>query len=577
MRRILRLILILAPLYGFAQTIDPTAYRYPIEGVLGLYAANFGEVRPGHFHAGIDIKTELEEGKPLVAAMDGYISRVAIQAGGYGRALYLTLTNGTTAVYAHMQRFTEPIEAHIRSERYRRRTNAIDLYFTPDRFPVRQGEVIGYSGNSGSSSGPHLHYEIRNTADQSPRNLVRDGIIRPVDSLPPRFMKLHYIELDTLPNGIVQRRPMESYSVLCTAPGNYRLTHAEPLPVGRKGYFIAEVTDRRNGVQNTFAIYRLRGWLDGKAYFEFRMENFSYAISRTSDAVSHYPLQLDSRNEVLRLARLEGAPESFYPTLEERGLVRTEPGQRRTVELLIEDDCNNQSTLRFEVVGRTDSFTAELPTDSLAVPLHRNRATTLRMGEFSAHIPAGALYEGQYAKAEAGLVAPVDSGTVVLSPAYRIVDDPRVALFKPITITIHTHIPKELQGRTLLALTNRKGRAAAAGGSYKDGEVSATTRSVGDWFVVADTLAPQITPLFTPTTPLDQNKRLTFRVADNFSGIASWRLEIDGKWVPCDRYPSRGQLIWHIDEPATGKQRCAVLTVRDAVGNEQRWEGKFTW
>ncbi len=577
MQRILRLILLLLPFTTAAQPIDPTAYRYPIEGVLGLYSANFGEVRPGHFHAGIDIKTEMEEGKPLVATMDGYISRIAIQAGGYGRALYLTLENGTTAVYAHLQRFADPIEEYVRSERYRRKANAVDLWPQADRFPVKQGDRIGYSGNSGSSSGPHLHYEIRNSADQSPRNLVRDGIIRPVDSLPPRFMKLHYVEIDTLENGIPMRRAMESYAVVRSENGRYRLTRNGPLPVGRKGYFIAEVTDRRNGVHNTFAVYRLRSWLDGKPYFEFRMDRFTYAISRTSDAVSCYPLQLGSRNEVLRMAQLDGAPDRFYPTLVERGLVRTAAGERRLVEMELEDDCGNRSSLRFEVVGRAEEFVATPPADSLLVPLFRNRATTLELPDFTAHIPAGALYESQYAKAEAGLVAPVDSGTVVLSPAYRIFAEPRTPLFKPITIAIRTHVPKALQGRTMLALRNRNGRAAAAGGRYKEGEVSVSTRSVGDYFVVADTLAPVITPLFTRTTPLTKERKLAFRVADNFSGVASWRLEIDQEWVPCDRYPSRGQLIWHIDRPATGQTHRARLTLRDGVGNEQCWEGEFTW
>jgi hypothetical protein len=277
------------------------------------------------------------------------------------------------------------------------------------------------------------------------------------------------------------------------------------------------------------------------------------------------------------MARIDGAPERFYPTLVDRGVIRTAPGERRLVEMEIEDDCGNRSSLRFEVEGKAEAFTATPPADSLLVPLFRHRATTLELPDFTAHIPAGALYESQYAKAEAGVVAPVDSGTVVLSPAYRIFAEPRTPLFKPITIAIRTHVPKALQGRTLLALRNRNGRAAAAGGRYKEGEVSGSTRSVGDYFVVADTLAPTIKPLFTPTTPLAQGRKLAFRVADNFSGVASWELTIDGEWVPCDRYPSRGQLIWHIDQPATGQKHRHVLTLRDAVGNEQRWEGEFTW
>lgn len=561
-----------------AQTINPDDYIYPIRDVAGLYSANFGEMRPGHFHAGIDIKTDGVEGKPLVAVMDGYVSRVAIQAGGYGRAVYIALKNGTTAVYGHLQRFSDELEQHIRSERYRRRSNSVDLYFTPDRFPVRQGDLVGYSGNSGSSSGPHLHFEIRNSSDQSLRNPVREGIITPRDTLPPRFVQLHYVEIDTLRNGIPMRSERATYEVVRTASGSYRLTRNEPLPVGRKGYFIAEVTDRRNGVQNIFAVYRLKGWLDGIPYFEFRLDTFTFGISRTCDAVSCYPLQLTSRNEVIRMAQLEGAPSLFYPTLVERGLVRTVPNEQRTVEMEIEDDCGNRSDLRFTIVGREDCFTAEPPTDSLAVPMRVNYAATLRADEsFSAHIPKGALYDGQYLKAEAGTVPPVDTGTIVLTPAYRITDNPLTPLFKPITVTLCHEVPKELQAKTVMAFRNRNGRAASAGGRYKEGAVTISTRTLGDWFLAADTLPPTIRPQFSATTNLAASRELRFHVGDNFTGIASWRLEIDGEWVPCDRYPSSGQLIWHIDQPAEGRSRRAVLTLRDGAGNEQRWEGSFRW
>ncbi len=580
MRRLFRLTLLFAALHltAAAQTIDPSDYIYPIRDVAGYYSANFGEMRPGHFHAGVDIKTEGVEGKPLVAVMDGYISRVVVQAGGYGRAVYITLKNGTTAVYGHLQRFTEQMEQHIRRERYRRTSNSVDLWFTPEQFPVRQGEVVGYSGNSGSSSGPHLHFELRNSSDQSLRNPVREGIITPHDSLPPRFMKLHYVEIDTLANGIPMRSAYESYDVIRSASGGYRLTRNEPLPVGRKGYFIAEVTDRRNGVQNVFAVYRLKGWLDGIPYFEFRLDTFTFSLSRTCDAVSCYPMQLASRNEVIRMAQMEGAPDLFYPTLVERGLVRTAPNEQRTVEMEIEDDCGNRSHLRFEIVGREEHFIATPPTDSLAVPMRINYAATLRADEsFSAHIPKGALYDGMYLKAEAGIVPPVDTGTVVLTPAYRLFADPRTPLFKPISVTLRAHVPKELQNKTVMAIRNRNGRAASAGGRYKGDGVTLSTRSVGDWFLAADTLAPTIRPQFNATSNLTGSKELRFRVGDNFTGVASWRLEIDGEWVPCDRYPSRGTLVWHIDRAPEGRSHRAVLTVRDGVGNEQRWEGSFRW
>ena len=573
MRRLLAFLLFAAIDTGAqAQRLDPGDYIYPIRDVARLYAANFGEMRPAHFHAGIDIKTDGAEGKPLVAVADGYVSRVSLAAGGYGRAVYLTLRNGTTAVYGHLQRFRDDIEEHVRQERTARRANGVNLWFGPEAWPVKQGDVIGFSGNSGSSMGPHLHFEIRDTPTQRLYNVVREGVIRPEDNLPPRIMRLHYVEVDTL-QGVPVRSRMESYAVVREAEGRYRLTREEPVGVGRKGYFVAEVTDRRNGVHNTFGIWRVTASADGMPYFEYRMDGFTHDLSRCCDAVSCYPLQLGSRNEVIRLARLAGAPDCFYPTMEERGLVRTAEGQQRRIRIEAEDDCGNRSALEFTIRGRTESFRAE--PDTAAVAVYPDRTSLVQVGrEARISIPEGALYEPVFAKPERREAPQADSGVVVLSPAYRFLS-PETPLRHAAAVTIRTHVPRPLQLQTVLAVRNRKGRLAHVGGTYANGAVTATTYATGDLTVVADTLPPSIRPLFTEGADLSKAEGLRFRVADNFSGIAAWTLRIDGEWVPCDRFPVKGTLVHFFDNPATRRKHEVQLSVRDGCGNTAHFRGIF--
>lgn len=573
MRRLLAFLLFAAIDTGAqAQRLDPGDYIYPIRDVARLYAANFGEMRPAHFHAGIDIKTDGAEGKPLVAVADGYVSRVSLAAGGYGRAVYLTLRNGTTAVYGHLQRFRDDIEEHVRQERTARRANGVNLWFGPEAWPVKQGDVIGFSGNSGSSMGPHLHFEIRDTPTQRLYNVVREGVIRPEDNLPPRIMRLHYVEVDTL-QGVPVRSRMESYAVVREAEGRYRLTREEPVGVGRKGYFVAEVTDRRNGVHNTFGIWRVTASADGIPYFEYRMDGFTHDLSRCCDAVSCYPLQLGSRNEVIRLAQLAGAPDCFYPTMEERGLVRTAEGQQRRIRIEAEDDCGNRSALEFTIRGRSESFRAE--PDTAAVAVYPDRTSLVQVGrEARISIPEGALYEPVFAKPERREAPQADSGVVVLSPAYRFLS-PETPLRHAAAVTIRTHVPRPLQLQTVLAVRNRKGRLAHVGGTYANGAVTATTYATGDLTVVADTLPPSIRPLFTEGADLSKAEGLRFRVADNFSGIAAWTLRIDGEWVPCDRFPVKGALVHFFDNPATRRKHEVQLSVRDGCGNTAHFRGIF--
>lgn len=560
------------PNEGRTPRLDPDDYIFPVQQTSRLFSANFGELRPGHFHAGVDIKTDGEEGHPLVAVADGYVSRMVVSAGGYGRALYLTLNNGTTAVYGHLQRFRKDLEECLREERYARRANGVDLWFGADRWPVRQGDVIGYAGNSGSSMGPHLHYEIRDTPTQRLHNLVREGILHPEDNLPPRILRIHYVEVDTL-GGVPVRSPAESYAVVRDADGHYRLTRGEAVGVGRRGYFILETSDRRNGVYNTFGVWRVTASCDGKPYFEYRMDGFTHDLSRCCDAVSCYAMKLSSRNEVIRLAQLAGAPDAFYPLMTGRGVVHTRPGEQRQIRIEVEDDCGNRSSIEFPIVGRRDSFRAVA--DSSAVAVFPGRNALLQVGDRAvARIQKGSLYEPLYVRPRCVDTLANRTGIVVLSPVYRFLES-TTPLYSPMLVTIRAQVPAEFRLRAVLAGRSRKGGLFHVGGTYSNGAVTAVTRTTGDLLVVADTLAPSIRPLFTDGARLSGGDELRFRVSDNFSGIASWTLRIDGEWVPCDRFPMRGTLVHRFDRKASSARHTYELTVRDACGNTARHTGSF--
>jgi len=218
------------------------------------------------------------------------------------------------------------------------------------------------------------------------------------------------------------------------------------------------------------------------------MDSFTYDISRCSDAVSCYPIQINSRNEAIRLAQLEGAPDSFYPTMAERGLIRTAEGQVRRIRIEAEDDCGNVSTLEFAVRGRAGEFRAEA--DTTAVTLRPDRTSVLRVGrEAEVRIPEGTIYEPIFVRPGLGEAPQADSGVVVLSPAYRFFD-PATPLFRAVEVTLRGSVPRPLQLRAQLAVRTRRGSLACVGGAYADGAVTASVRTAGDLAIVADTLPP---------------------------------------------------------------------------------------
>ena len=259
--------------------------------------------------------------------------------------------------------------------------------------------------------------------------------------------------------------------------------------------------------------------------------------------------------------------------MRERGLVRTAEGEKRRIRIEAEDDCGNRSQLEFDILGRTETLRAEA--DSTAVVLRPEKAALVRAGrDLTARIPAGAVYEPIFCRPEQRQAPASDSTAAVLSPAYRILDA-ETPLRRPMTVSVHAFVPDDMQSRTVLATRTAKGRIACIGGRYADGAVTATTRTTGDIFVAADTIPPRIRPLFSEGADLGGVRSIRFRVSDNFSGIASCTLLIDGRWVPCDRFPMQGTLVHAFDLPAAKKRRSVQLTVTDRCGNTARWEGTF--
>lgn len=489
MRRLLISALLLCSAPVSAQHLAPEDYIFPLRNVAGLYSANFGEMRPNHFHSGIDIKTDGMTGKPVLATADGYISRIAVTPGGYGRAIYITHPNGTTSVYGHLSKFRDDIEKYVHEERYRTRRNSINLYPSADRFPLKQ-----------------------------------EGA----------------------------------------------------LSVGGRGYFILEATDRKNDVSNTFGLWRIREFADEDPIFELRIDGFAFDQTRYCNAVTHYPMQVASRNEVIRLTRLDGCIDDFYPVLKNQALLTPSEGQSQQIRIEAEDDSGNRSILEFRTIRQPAQRDFRAVCDSTALIVDNRRPFSHTAGEASVHIPAGVFYEplffSQSSRPAQFAAAP---SVAVLSPLYSILDYD-TPLHTAATVTIRAYVPQNLQPHTTLGFV-RKGKVSYAGGKYKNGAVTLSTRTLGDFCVVADTVPPRIEPRFKAGEPI-RTRSITFRLRDDFSGIGSYTATLDGEWILLERNPMQGTITHTFDDSRTPKGRSYTLqlTVTDNCGNKTVWKRTIT-
>lgn len=547
-------------------------YSFPLRDVQGLYSASYGELRRNHFHSGVDIRTDAKEGKEVVAVADGYVSRISVAPRGFGLALYITHpSKGTMSVYAHLSHLRKDMEAYVVAERYRQRKNSITLMLTPDKFPVKQGDVVAYSGNSGSSYGPHLHFELRDVRTGHTLNPVRKGAITPHDTIPPQIVKLHYVTLDSLGRGLTSNI-RRSYTPELRY-GEYRIPTAVAVATGgQRGHFVLEVCDRRNGTNNRFGIYRVEMSINGKSSFEYKMDHFAFADTRQCNVVSYYPLQQRSKNEIITLTRSPYAPRYLYGQESSGKLPLAGVGDTAEVVVEVEDECGNTSVLRFIAKGERMPLLAK---SGAQVVDNLPQNQRFNYEGYSLSVPKGALYGPIELSHDVPEVVIKETPLVRLSPLRRVMSE-GVLLNRAVKVSLAVKAPAELQRHLAIARLNSRGEWGYLGGKYSADSVTVSTRSGGLLAVVADTIAPTITPRFREGDNLTASPSISFAVKDNFSGISSYMLYIDNEWRTLDLHPIKRTLTHTFDKPLRMQGRHNVrLVVTDGCGNSAVYKGAF--
>lgn len=560
-------------LLSLSLVVRGEEYCYPVRGVKGLYSASYGEMRPNHFHSGVDIRTEGAEGKAVVAIADGYISRISVAPNGYGVALYVTHPDkGVMSVYAHLSKLRKNLADTLVKARYERRLNRLDLFPSREDFPVLQGDTIAYSGNSGSSFGPHLHFEVRDLKSGHTLNPVQQGVVMPKDTIPPTILRLHYIVADTL-EGRQKSRLLGSYTPRLEG-GVYRIPQG--VEVSGRGYFVVEVLDRRNGSSNRFGVYGAKVRVDGVEYFDYRIDRFAFVDTRHCNIVSYYPLQRTAKCEVLRLAKMPYAPSYLYRHSPTDGFVALEEGTRAEVDVEIIDECGNGSKLSFEAHGMPYLGCPLAKLDYDAVYVDSGSAQEVVGDGFSLFVPRNALYEAEYCRISAVENIEIKDSTLVqLSPFYRIFTED-TAFNKAVKARFALSDRHNVRG-LCIATIDDNGKAKYLGGEYRGDSVEVVFRRGGTMVVVADTIAPMIRPRFAAKADMRGVEKMAFVVKDNFSKVRSYALYIDDEWRSVEYQPIKGVMTHEFDMPLRGRGvwHNVRLEVEDCCGNRGVWQGEI--
>ncbi len=527
-----------------------------------ILSSNFAEMRTNHFHSGIDIKTQGREGIPVYAVADGYISRINISPYGYGRALYITHPNGTMSVYAHLQSFNSDVEERIKEYRYRNQKFSVDIYPTEGEYPVSKGQQIALSGNSGSSYGAHLHFEIRDVANSATLNVITRGHIRSTDTTPPTINNVYYVEIDTIEN-VAVRKDARRLS----------LKGEEPIAIGSKGYFVVECTDRKNGTTNRYGPYKVTLNIDGTEHVTLQKDKFLFGDTRCCNITAHYPLQREAKTEMLTMANHTGNRAGMYTTCVDRGVVAIAKGEEREIHIVVTDDSNNQASVRFTVIGNGAS-TFSKPHGKAVNPAED---WNYSFNGASITIPQSALYEPIfYSQRTINPPTKVRADSIAPLSDIHSMGDNNIPLDKAIQISIS--LPEGANtDRVCLASIDDKGNMGYAGGHYENGAVSANVRSFGHYCVARDTIPPTIKASFKSGANLAQTASVTFTLGDNFSGVNDYSAMVDGQWEILEYHPVKrtATLTFNPERMSPETNHTIVFTAVDGLGNKSVAEYTF--
>lgn len=553
---------------SFAQDIVQTRqypknyFRYPLD-LPPSTAGSFGELRPNHFHSGLDFKTNGTTGIPIHAAQDGYVSRLRVQFGGFGNAIYINHPGGFTTVYGHIESFSPEMTKLIRQQQYQHQSFEVDFNLDPTQIIVCQGDVIALSGNAGASEGPHLHFEIRDAQTQQTINPQLFGLTIP-DKVPPTLGTICVYHLGGDP--FSEKTPRQFFGVNGAA-GRYRLVKPQVINVSGETGFGITATDMNSTSFNHNGIYSVELKVDGKTVYTFAVERFAFDQTHAINAYIDYPTFLASHRFIQKCFILPGSKISLYPQSINRGIVNFNDDAVHSVDYVVKDIAGNTSTLSIKVKSSTPKATGQ-PIIPANTPLfHYDKLNEFGNDKIRLFVWPGNLYDDVYFTYS---TLPEKKGTY--SEVHRIHNRAT-----PINDTMQLWIKPDAsigQLTSKAVIVNSEGVCEPS--IYEDGYVKSQIRTFGDYYVKVDTNPPIIRPLnIHDGVNMAKMSRIALKIGDNMSGVKTYSGTIDGKWVLMEWDYKTRILSYKFDGSiGPGKHRFE-LTVTDNKDNAAHFSANF--
>ncbi len=531
-----------------AQNYPQNYFRYPLDSLPNLVSP-FGGLRDNHFHSGMDLRTNQQEGLPVFASADGYISRIKIQSIGYGKAIYIDHPNGYTTVYGHLQKYSGKIAQWIHNYQYKNQTFEFDYVFEKPILLVKKGDTIGLSGNSGGSSGPHVHFEIRNTKSEKIINPTLFGII-PFDTINPTIKKVFIYKY--VNDGLLLKKELKidqtHISKLKEFTNVFIYNKQTELEEDQYGFGI-EAIDFIHNQEDEKGIYEYSLKHKGKLVFKHTLNQFAFNESKYINAHIDFPFYKTEKFRIQKCFIDDGNEFSTYETNIEKGKIYLTEKSIDTLIFQVIDNNKNFFVLYLPIKvlnKKTDiqkvSYLKSLKGIKAFYPLTKN---TIKTKDFSFELEEKSLYDTVYYKYDI-LPKPLKA----FSKTYKIFNQ-TAPIHKAADISIKpVKVKSDLESKLLLAyyFTDEK-NYKSAGGNFDGGVVKGKASNFGHYFITIDTVAPIIKQIFLNTEEaINDSLHYYFEIKDNFSGIGKYEGFLNNEWILLDFDAKSNLLTYHFDE-----------------------------
>lgn len=497
----------------YSQYSEKKYFIAPLKGG-NIVTNNFGQIRANHFHAGVDIKTS-SIGVPVVAVADGYVSRVKVSSVGYGNALYVTHPNGFKTVYAHLDRFADDISLYAEFVQKEEGKSEITFYTDSSMFKVQQGQIIGYSGSSGRSTGPHLHYEIRKSLRDIPVNPELYGL-KVKDNIAPQVKNLIIYPLDQ--NSLINGQNSKTIIPLSCSNGN--CFSEKTLSISGKVGFASDAYDLIESTRRAQAVYSVQLLFDNKEIFRYKNDAVSFEETRAINSFIDYYSKKRYRKNYQKYYIEPGNKLGIYGSLSNNGIIEFNDDKIHKIEIKLSDINSNECIIKLNVKSaRLNVFH-----EKHKPVIYQDSDYFFVKPDFRMIIPAHSLFTD---------IKKLDFAQYQSSQYYSDifqVHNEYTPLFTKILISIRANsVPVELIDKAIIVEIDQRGRLYPLETHYINGFLSAQTISFGKYAITIDDTPPEIVPLSNFSKP--DLYTIEFKVSDNLSGIQNIFSTIDDKFV----------------------------------------------